>query len=304
MVTVTYAPALPNTKLPTRIQAGIETGTLRAEEQNGVHPTYVVSDGEQECFFKNYTIRSTLAGVLAERMAFAGARESAALFYREPLSWTRVEAGERAAREARALRQWQAIGIDTPRVISHDRTGLVLEAIRAPTLKDAILDATLKERHIQRYVEALHTAREAAFYIGDPSYLHNDPKTENALVTDGRVYLIDPGMLTKNLPVRELDAAFSLAYLTNLEGIVRDAPPDERGRIEAATDMLADAYLEHTDAEARERMLDHAHPVSERHIARMKRVPLAPFQRFAIWLSYNDAEALDRITTRIRTAPQ
>ena len=304
MVTISYPPA-PSAPVPKSIREGIETGALQAERQEGVHRTYLVTDSENRYFYKDYTIRREPLAMLAERMAFAGARESAALFYREPLAWTRVEPGERAANEARALRQWQAIGIRTPRVLGYDDTGLVLEAIEGTTLKDKVHDGTLEDTHIERFVDALHTAREAALYIEDPSYLHNDPNLTNALASAEHVTLIDPGILTKELPVRELDAAFSLSYLIGLEGIARDArtAPREHKRIKEMTDAFADAYLERLAPTARERMLDYAHPVSERHIQRMRRIPIAPFQRFARWLSYSDAEALDRITTRIRTTP-
>ena len=302
MVAITYplSPA-PNVPSPAQVRAGIDAGVLKATSQSGVHPTYVVNDGLTELFFKDYTVRGEPMTILAERMAFAGAHESAVLFYREPLSWMRIQPYERASREARTLRQWRSMGIDAPVVLGYDETGLVLESIQGGTLLEKVADATLEQAHIERLANALHTARESALYIKDPSYFHSDPKLTNAIVSeDDRVYLIDPGMITKDLPVEELDAAFSLSYLIGLEGILRDAPDHERARVAAVTQALADAYLEGIGSQTRERMLAYARPVSGRHISRMRRIPSAAFRRFARWLSYGDTEAIDHITFRIR----
>jgi tRNA A-37 threonylcarbamoyl transferase component Bud32 len=301
MVTLQYPFHKPSVTTA-QVRRDIETGVVDAHQQRGVHRSYIIQTEQDAYFFKDYAIRSNPLDMLAEWSAFKGAHQSAMLFYRDPLAWMSTPPGARTAAEANVLSRWRSIGIDAPRVIAYDDSGLVLESISGQTLTDRLLDGTLTTTHVSNLADALLTAREAALIIEDSSVFHNDPKLDNMIGTeDGRVYLIDPGMLTKDLHVNVLDAAFSLAYLMGLEAIGKNARSNTQRScdIEERIDAVADAYLEGIGPKARERMLEYAKPVSDDHIARMSRVPVHAFRRFARWLSSSDTGAIERIKSRI-----
>ena len=307
MVTVSYPlerSRIPD--LPAQIREQIHARKVEAIEQKGVHETYVVDDGMNVFFFKDYTIAKKPAHMLAEWIAHTRAGRTAPLHYREPLGGFRADPGERSQREARTLRQWSAIGIDAPRVIAYDGTGLILERIPGRTLAEHLVEGSLEQRHIDRYYEHIHTGREAALTIEDPSYLHNDPTLANAIATREHVYLFDPGIITKPLDVRDLDAAISVYHLAGLEALAEETmammpqPQQDRTLIDEQLDALAHGYLSGTGPRARQQMLEVARPVPSSLINAMTRVPHGAFRGYARWLSYFNEEKMERIVERIK----
>lgn len=249
-----------STYQPADIKKLIDNGEIEVIPRRGVHETYTGSIHGFDFFFKDYTARCKPEHMLAERFAHMFAGSSALLFARVPLGGYTIDPASRTEQEARTLTMWRQIGIHAPQVYAHDRHGLVLERIDGNTLEEHLEQGTLTEPVVSSYTDALQRTREAAYVTRDPTLLHTDASLANAILervnSDGtdRVVLIDPGVVVRNLPLQDIDAASALGYLHNVLGAgERYARIDE-------SEAISESYVRSLDDGVKQLMREHNRP--------------------------------------------
>lgn len=295
MVTFAYGSRTrPFDSRPANVRELIRSGSIDAVKQNGTHPSYIVNVEGGECFVKDYSLAHKPLLMIAERFAHALAPRSLPLYSLEPLAEHRADPAARSLAESIALRQWASYGIDAPRVVGHDSTGIMLERLPGCDLAQRLEQGTLTESHQNAFIDHLHSAREAALTIRNPSYFHSDPTLMNAIGSDdGRVWLIDPEVLIKDLPVEDLDDAFTLSYLAGLETLA------DHTRTTHVTDSFAEGFLRYLGPESRARVREKAVAVPKRLITTLGSFPSHEVKSYARWLSSFDADHVERICARL-----